>query len=481
MSADGSMPRDSVDDAIDRIRKQPHSIEAEMALLGAILSNNRAADRVIGFLKPEHFFDPVHQDIYTAAVSMIGEGKVADPVTLKGYFEADERLQDVGGSAYLGRLAGSMVTLSNAGDYGRTIVDRFKRRRMADLAQDVGERASVIKLDETADEIAAAFATELDGLRQGTTIGGFAQVRTSVAFEQAAAVAKGEGPRLLKTGFSELDAKLSGGLRKGQFIVLAGRPSMGKSALALQIWRNAGLASAAEGGDGSLSAFDSLEMPSEQLGARALGIESGMSVSAILKGEVDRYGAHAWGKLLEAQKRIDALPLYIDDRAGQTVDMIRAAARALARRPQGLSLLIIDHMQKIRGARADTKRYELVTEVSAGLADLAKELDIPVVALAQLSREVEKRDDKRPHMSDLRESGAIEQDADVVMFVYRQEYYVDREEPQDRDSADYLKWQERKDKCAGRAEIIIEKHRNGPIGSVVLEFDPTLIMFKDRQ
>ena len=449
-----------------------------MALLAAILSNNKVFDRC-SELQPEDFYDEAHKAIFEACHSLIGEGRAADPVTVKDYLSADNRLSAVGGTPYLSRLAGAVVTLGNAPDYARTIKDRATRRQLLALAQDISDRAQVVNLGESATDLAGAYASELDRLQEGLKPGGFQQIRSMTAVELAEAAHKGSGPRPIPTGFVDLDRQLNGGFRNGQFIVLAGRPAMGKSALAMQMAFHAAKVSAAAGG--RAVGFASLEMPAEQLCARILGLETGMAVSAIMTGDIDRYGASAWQKLALTPNTVDVLPLLIDDRPGQNIDMIRGAARAAARRPKGLGILFIDFLQRVRPRRGSNPSiYEHITEVSGGLADLAKELNIPVVALSQLSRECERREDKKPHMSDLRDSGSIEQDADVIAFIFRAEYYHDKERPHPSDLHAMAKWQDRKAQVEGCAEVIIEKHRNGATGSVELGFKSNLIQFTDR-
>ncbi|HEX9490742.1 MAG TPA: replicative DNA helicase [Stellaceae bacterium] len=469
-------------------RSPPHNSEAEQALLGAILVNNSAYHRVSDFLQPDHFAEGVHGRIYAAISRLIDRGQIANPVTLKGLFDQDEALAEVGGAHYLVRLAASVVTVVNAQDYGRTIHDLYLRRQLINIGEETVNEAYTHDLEDNArTQIEAAEKKLFDLATTGQYEGSFRSFQTALtsAIGIAEAAFKRRGHTTgVSTGFTDLD-KLLGGLHRSDLIILAGRPSMGKTALATNIGFNAAdvyrSVTTTDGRtvheDGAVVAFFSLEMSAEQLATRVLSEESGVGSDRIRRGDVSNSD---FDKFVAASQRIASMPFFIDDTPALTIGGLRTRARRLMRQ-QGLGLIIIDYLQLLRGSdvgRGPENRVQEISEITRGLKALAKELNVPVLALSQLSRAVENRDDKRPQLSDLRESGTIEQDADVVMFVFREEYYLRRGEPTRRpEESDakfnerYAQWQENMEKVYGTAEIVVGKQRHGPIGKVTLRFD----------
>ena len=490
------------------LRRLPHNVDAEMALLGAILVNNRAFERVADFLRAEHFVLAEHTRVFDACMRTIERGQIADPVTLKGLFEQDETLAQAGGVAYLARLAECAATPINAGEYGRLVYDLFLRRELIALGEDVVNRAYASEIEERAEQqIEIAEQGLYDLATRGSYEGGFEPFNDTLtsALKLAEAAHKRQG--LLSgapTGFRDLDGKL-GGLHPSDLIILAGRPSMGKTALATNIAFNAALRLRREpdetGGasrtvDGAIVGFFSLEMSREQIATRILaeethrlararsGSERGIPSDHIRRGKVAN---DKFSDLVMASRNLQRLPMFIDDTPALSISAMRTRARRL-KRQHGLGLIVIDYLQLIApspGSRHESRVQEL-SEITRGLKALAKELNVPVLALSQLSRAVEQREDKRPQLADLRESGTIEQDADVVMFVFREEYYVARQQPDphatDRAGQEaYDKWQEKLERVANKAEIIIAKQRHGPIGNIHLHFDAEFTLFRDLE
>ena len=474
-------------------RDPPINYEAEQALLGAILANNGAFERVADFLRPDHFADAAHGRIYEAAQRLIERGQNANAVTLKNYFERDEGLAEVGGAAYLARLQALSVAIINAGDYGRTVHDLYLRRQLIDLGQEVVNDA--FEHDLEADALSQIEATEqkLFALAEtGQTGRDFKPFKDTLAEAIAmteAALKRDSRVAGVATGFQDLD-KLLGGLQNSDLVILAGRPAMGKSSLATNIaynvcsttrWQRA--ADGSEITEPQPVAFFSLEMSAEQLATRILSEQAHVSSSRMRRGEINE---EEFNRVFEANKTLSAHPLYIDDTPALTVSGLRTRARRLKRKV-GLSLIIIDYLQLMQGSsKSSDSRVQEVSEITRGLKAVAKELDVPVVALSQLSRATEQRDDKRPQLSDLRESGSIEQDADVVLFIYREEYYLSREKPTQRDGESNEKfadrqarYEERVNQVASLAEVIVGKQRHGPIGMVTLHFNGEFTQFSD--
>ncbi|MBT3791975.1 MAG: replicative DNA helicase [Rhodospirillales bacterium] len=479
----GNGPHDTYVDVPDL----PHNFEAEQALLGAILINNEAHTRVSEFLLGEHFYDPVHGRIYDACAKLIERHQVANPVTLQSLFEGDEALSDAGGAKYLGRLAATAVTVINAGDYGRTLFDLHLRRKLIELSGEIRTEAASPDLDTSA--IRQIETTEqhlFDLATTGEYEGGFRSFTDvlTTTIEMAEAAYKRDGKLTgTTTGFTDMD-KLLGGLQPSDLVILAGRPSMGKTALATNIAYNAAKACRMvvnEQGqktvaDGAVVGFFSLEMSSEQLATRILAEASGISSDRIRKGELSN---KEFQKVVEANQELARIPFFIDDTPALSIGQLRTRARRL-KRQHGLSMIVVDYLQLLRATldRSSENRVQEVSEITRGLKALAKELNVPVVALSQLSRAVEQREDKRPQLSDLRESGSIEQDADVVMFLYREEYYLSRLEPE-MGTEDHEKWQMRMEESHNLAEAIVGKQRHGPTGTIKMVFTGELTRFSD--
>ena len=460
-------------------RSSPHNIDAERDLLGAILVNNEAATKVNAFLRAEHFYEPVHARIYDAASILIDRGEIADPVTLKSYFDRDEALADIGGAQYLARLAASATTIINAENYGRIIYDLALRRELIDLGEGIVNTAYDADLNETASTQIENAERHLFALAEtGSHEGGLSPVKMAVnlAVKSIEDAFQRDGQLVgCTTGLRDLDGKL-GGLHKSDLLILAGRPSMGKTSLATNICYNAAKAHYNSGGkEGAVVAFFSLEMSAEQLVGRVLAEATEISSEKLRRGDItdDEFA----NRLVPQSAMLAELPMFIDDTPAISIAALRTRARRL-KRSHGLGLIVVDYLQLMKGSGRTDSRVQEISEVTQGLKAVAKELDIPVIALSQLSRQVESRDDKRPQLSDLRESGSIEQDADVVMFVYREEYYEGRKEPTEGTS-EHIEWQERMARVHNMAEVIIGKQRHGPIGNVRLQFQPEFTRFGD--
>jgi replicative DNA helicase len=473
-------------------RAAPHNLEAEQALLGAILVNNEAHDRVSSFLEPEHFYDPLHQQIYETAAKLIATGKQATPITLKTFFENAEPIDaSLTVPQYLGRLAANAATIINARDYGRTTYDLATRRQLILIGEDMVNTAYDSPVDFPPKEQIEEAETRLFALAEtgkyGQGFSAFASALTT-AIEMANNAYQREGGLSgIATALKTLDAKL-GGLQPSDLVILAGRPSMGKTALATNIAYNIARARARslEGRpdlrpddpahDGAVVGFFSLEMSAEQLATRIMSERAGIPSEKIRRGMIDEAD---FKRLVEASQEMASLPLFIDQTGGISIAQLAARARRL-KRQQGLGLIVVDYLQLLTGSsrRASEGRVQEVSEITTGLKALAKELNVPILALSQLSRAVENREDKRPQLADLRESGSIEQDADVVMFVFREEYYIERTKPAEG-SAEWNEWYAKMQQASGRAEVIIGKQRHGPVGTVALQFEANVTRFAD--
>jgi replicative DNA helicase len=470
------------------LRTAPHNIEAEQALLGAILVNNEAHDRVSGFLEPEHFFDPVHARIYETLAKLIASGKQATPITLRTYFESAEPIAPgLTVPQYLGRLAANATTIINAADYGRTIYDLAIRRQLIMVGEDMVNSAYDAPVDfppqEQIEEAEGRLYALAETGKYGQGFMGFGAALTH-AIEMANNAYQREGGLSgIATGLRDLDGKM-GGLQPSDLIIIAGRPSMGKTSLATNIAFNVAKAYKAEKQpdgtdkvlDGAVVGFFSLEMSAEQLATRILSEQSEIPSEKIRRGMIDE---EEFKRLVHVSQQMSTLPLYIDQTGGLSIAQLAARARRL-KRQKGLGLLVVDYLQLLTGSsrRAAEGRVQEVSEITTGLKALAKELNVPIIALSQLSRQVENREDKRPQLADLRESGSIEQDADVVMFVFREEYYVERTKPQEG-TAEFQDWMAKMALISGKAEVIIGKQRHGPVGIVQLQFDSNVTRFCD--
>ena len=461
----------------------PHNIEAEQQLLGAILVNNDIYDRVSSLVKPAHFFEPVHQRIFETASARINKNALASPVTLKAFLEEDEGLRELGGAAYLARLAAAAISAYAARDYAQMIYDLAVRRDLIRLGQDIAAQAQRMDVaSEPKEQIVDAEQRLYQLAEQGVAERGFQSFLKAVtdAVNVANAAYQRDGQLAgVATGLVDMDRKL-GGLHASDLIILAGRPSMGKTSLATNIAFNIarthrrglrpdGTEGTVEGGS---VGFFSLEMSAEQLAARVLSEAAEVPSEQIRRGDLSE---DEFRRFVEAAKALEACPLYIDDTPALPIAQVAARARRL-KRTHGLDVLIVDYLQLLRGLSKDSRVQE-VAEITQGLKAIAKELDIPVIALSQLSRQVESREDKRPQLSDLRESGSIEQDADVVMFVYRDEYYREREKPGEDELDKMAAWQAKMESVHGKAEVIIGKQRHGPIGTVELSFEGQFTRF----
>ena len=456
----------------------PHSIEAEQQLLGAILTNNDIYDRVASVIGPKHFYDPVHARIFEIAAARIAKNNLASPVTLKAFMEDDEGLKELGGPAYLVRLAGAAISAFAVRDYAQMIYDLAVRRDLIQLGRDIAAKAAQVDVaSEPREQIVEAEQKLYKLAEQGQTESGFQSFLKAVtdAVNVAnAAYQRDGGLSGVSTGLIDMDKKL-GGLHPSDLLILAGRPSMGKTSLATNIafnvakaYRRGTLHDGTEGAvDGGIVGFYSLEMSAEQLAARILSEAAEIPSHQIRSGDMTET---EFRRFVDAAKALEACPLYIDDTPALPISQLAARARRL-KRTHGLDVLIIDYLQLVRGTGKGENRVNEISEITMGLKAIAKELNIPVIALSQLSRQVENREDKRPQLSDLRESGSIEQDADVVMFVFREEYYKEREKPGDHELDKMAIWQEEMERLHGRAEVVIGKQRHGPIGTVDLSFE----------
>lgn len=478
-------------------RELPHNVEAEQALLGAILVNNEAGHRVMGFLEPQQFYEPVHGRIFEACQKLIERGQIATPVTLKSYFENDDALVDVGGAQYLARLAGSAVTIINAEDYGRTIYDLALRRELIDLGEDVVNRAYDSDIDDAAMQQIEDAEQHLFRLAEsGEQEGGLQSFQVSLRDAVLAAEAAHKRETRLTgvaTSLTDLD-ELLGGLHRSDLIILAARPAMGKTALAANIAVYAAMSYRGgrnESGewqteDGAVVGFFSLEMSAEQLATRILSDQTEIPSYKMRRGQLSD---DEFQKLVIANQRLEEIPLFIDDTPALSIAALRTRARRL-KRQNNLGLIIIDYLQLVApsGRQRNDNRVQEISEITRGLKALAKDLDVPILALSQLSRAVEQRDDNRPQLSDLRESGTIEQDSDVVMFIYREEYYWARTHPKPKRRQDESEqelnmrmeqWNHDyvTEGRAGEAEIIVGKHRHGPTDTVTVYFSNQFTRF----
>ena len=477
-------------------RLPPSNLQAEQALLGAILANNRAYERVSEFLAPEHFADPIHGRVFQAISRRIEAGQLADAVTLKAEFEHAGVLDEVGGTAYLAQLLTAMVGIINAGEYGRTVHDAWLRRQLIDIGENVVNNAFGGGADGLAgnEQIESAEQALFELATDGTASSGFVTFERALtdailgaerAFRRAGAVSG------LTTGLRDLDSKL-GGLHPSDLTILAGRPGMGKTALATKIAYGAAKALLAEerAQDPNMQpraqvAIFSLEMSAEQLATRLLSEEALISGDRIRRGDI---GQKDFDRFVQVSREISSLPMQIDDTPAITMSALRTRCRRL-KRTRGLALVVVDYLQLMRpsaGTKPENRVLE-ISQITQGLKALAKEMEVPVLALSQLSRAVESREDKRPQLSDLRESGTIEQDADAVMFVYRDEYYLEQRMPKevafdgngDKFHAAMEDWQQKMAKAHNRADLIIAKQRHGPTGTVPLFFESEFTRFAD--
>ena len=478
----------------EEIRNAPSNVEAEAAFIGAVLIDNRIVEEIGAKLKPEHFFAPVHGRVYERILTLMDRKAVVTPVTLKPYFETDEGLKELGGTAYLARLTSDGQGLLNPRELAEQIYDLALLRELITVgrslvagAMDTSESVEPLKQVENAE---AALYAVAEGAQTGSEAQSFSiATRTSLEMIEKALLSGGHISGKT-TGLTSVNEKI-GGLHDSDLIILAGRPGMGKTSLATNIAFNSAdrlrrdLADGIEAKDsvGAATAFFSLEMSADQLATRVLAEQSGISSESLRMGRISREDFQA---LSFASQRLAELPLYIDDTPALSIGALRARARRLKRR-HDIGLIVVDYLQLLQGSgRASDNRVNEISEISRGLKTLAKELSVPVIALSQLSRAVEQREDKRPMLSDLRESGSIEQDADMVWFVYREDYYVAAKEPkvpQETDDAKtheaHATWQAEMERVYGLAELIVAKQRHGSTGKVRLRFEPRITRFSD--
>jgi replicative DNA helicase len=463
----------------------PHNIEAEQAVLGALLFDNEVYQRVGDFLKPDHFYDPLHARIFESASQLIIAGSLADAVVLRSRFERDPGMAEIGGPVYLADLMREAPDGASAVEYAKLIYDLALRRELIRFGQGVAHTAEGSVDDIPATSVLEEAERGLFALAEtgGTqkTLRPFHEALEESMRMASAAYQRGGGLSGISTGIKSLDGKL-GGLHRSDLIILAGRPSMGKTSLATNIAFSVARAYKAEETsdgfrktvDGGVVAFYSLEMSSEQLATRLIADYSGISSYHIRQGNID---AAQFEDIRDAVQEINDIPLYIDDTGGLSIGALTARARRLKRRV-GLDCVVVDYLQLVTGSSRTDNRVQEISEVTQALKALAKELNVPVIALSQLSRQVENREDKKPQLSDLRESGSIEQDADVVMFVYRESYYHERMEPKEG-TEQHLQWEDEMREIRNQADVIIGKQRHGPIGSVKVAFDPERTKFSD--
>lgn len=473
------------------VMQLPRNIEAEQALLGALLANNKAYEKVSEFLRAEHFSDPIHVKVFDVMARLIQKGHVADVITLKNYFEQEGTLSDVGGIAYLIKISESSSFLTNVEYYAQFVYDMYLRRELIATGYDIATDAMSENIEETtARQIEKAEKRLFDLAMHGDGQKGFQDFGSSLnsALELIEKAYQKEGKVSgLPTGLTALDGKM-GGLNDSDLIILAGRPAMGKSALAMNIAYNVAefmfQSDKIDPHDKGVAIF-SLEMSADQLAARILSSITDTPGHKLRTGDLE---LSEFNRIAAAVREYQKLPLYIDDTPGVTINTIRTRARRL-KRTHGLGLIIIDYIQLISGSenkKGEGNRVQEVSEISRGLKILAKELKVPVIALSQLNRGLEQRDDKRPLMSDLRESGSIEQDADIVMFVFRENYYIHNAEPKrsTNETEEHFnkrmeEWVVRDRETANIGEVIVGKHRHGSTGTVKLFWDGEFARFSN--
>lgn len=462
----------------------PHNLDAEQALLGALLYDNEIYHRVADWLKTEHFYDPVHGRIYETAADLIGKGSLADAVVLKTHFEQDDGLREIGGATYLAILIESAADSAAAPEYARIIYELALRRELIRLGDEMSRTAHTDN-EMAARQMIERIEQQLFVLaEEGSSSKGFVSFKQALADAvdtAAAAYERDGGLSGISTGLQSLDRTL-GGMHPSDLIILAGRPSMGKTALstniAFDVARNYQFEIQPDGTKkttkGGVVAFFSLEMSAEQLATRLIADYTGIPGFMIRQGTID---STQYEEIRDAVLEIQSLPLFIDDTGGLPIAALAARARRL-KRTHGLDLIVVDYLQLVTSSKAGEGRVQEISDVTQNLKALAKELDVPVIALSQLSRQVENREDKKPQLSDLRESGSIEQDADVVLFVYREAYYKEREKPRE-DTPEYLAWEEEFRRIEKLAEVIIGKQRHGAIGTAKMAFDGARTKFSD--
>ena len=465
-----------------RIQKEkilPSNLEAEQALVGSVLVNNDIIDEVSGIISSKEFYDPLHSKIFNLIETLHNKGMIANPITLKTSLEKDEGLSEIGGTEYLVKLTRFSSSTKQAIDYAKIIHEKFVRRELVQISQTLSDES----MDDTTEKSGEIIIQDtekslFDLAERGTFNQSFSQFGKALdqTLEMATnAMKNDQGIVGVPTGLTDLDERL-GGFHKSDLIIIAGRPSMGKTALATNIAFHAAKKNSDENKK-SVVAFFSLEMSSEQLSTRIVSEQSRIKSNDIRRGKITE---EEMNRLIETSRNIHELPMLIDETPAITISTLSNRARRM-KRLFGLDLIVVDYIQLMSsGSRRYDGRVQEISEITQGLKALAKELNVPVLALSQLSRATEQRDDKRPQLSDLRESGSIEQDADVVMFVYREEYYLERKEPK-LGSIEHAEWQSKMNEILGSADIMIGKQRHGPTGNVKVEFEAIYTKFKDAQ
>jgi replicative DNA helicase len=461
----------------DQFKELPNNIEAEQAVIGSILVSNDIFDEISTIISNINFYDPMHQKIYEAIESLIYKGMLANPITLKNYFE-DEK-DDLNVPEYLVKITKFSTSVRQAIEYSKIIYDMFVRRELIKISEQTIDSAKLNELDTNGQNIIENSERLLFDLAEkgsfNSSLIKFDEAMKQTIEMASAAYKNEEGIVGVPTGLRDLDDKL-GGLHQSDLIIIAGRPSMGKTSLATNIAFNAAQ-KLQDSGKKSSIAFFSLEMSSEQLSTRIISEQARISSNDIRRG---RISDEQFDKFLETSKNIAELPLYIDETPAISIAAMSNRARRI-KRLFGLDMIVVDYIQLMRGTTYNKDgRVQEISQITQGLKAIAKELSVPVVALSQLSRQVEQRDDHKPQLADLRESGSIEQDADVVMFVYREGYYLQRKEPREA-TVEHAEWQAKMNEVAHLAQIIIGKQRHGPIGNVTLEFEERFTKFKDTQ
>ncbi len=461
----------------NQFKELPNNIEAEQAVIGSILVSNDIFDEINTIISSINFYDPMHQRIFEAVESLIYKGMLANPITLKNYFE-DEK-DDINVPEYLIKITKFSTSVRQAIEYSKIIYDMFVRRELIKISEQTIDSAKLNDLDTNGQTIIENSERLLFDLAEkgsfNSSLVKFDEAMKQTIEMASAAYKNEEGIVGVPTGLRDLDDRL-GGLHQSDLIIIAGRPSMGKTSLATNIAFNAAQ-KLQDSGKKSTIAFFSLEMSSEQLSTRILAEQARIRSNDIRRG---RISDEQFDKFLETSKNISELPLYIDETPAISIAALSNRARRI-KRLFGLDMIVVDYIQLMRGSSLNKDgRVQEISQITQGLKAIAKELSIPVVALSQLSRQVEQRDDHKPQLSDLRESGSIEQDADVVMFVYREGYYLQRREPREA-TVEHAEWQAKMNEVAHLAEIIIGKQRHGPVGKVTLEFEEQFTKFKDTQ
>ncbi|WP_440925506.1 replicative DNA helicase [Candidatus Pelagibacter sp.] len=461
----------------DQFKELPNNIEAEQAVIGSILVSNDIFDEINTIISSINFYDPMHQKIFEAIESLIYKGMLANPITLKNYFE-DEK-DDINVPEYLVKITKFSTSVRQAIEYSKIIYDMFVRRELIKISEQTIDSAKLNDLDTNGQSIIESSEKLLFDLAEkgsfNSSLVKFDEAMKQTIEMASAAYKNEEGIVGVPTGLRDLDDKL-GGLHQSDLIIIAGRPSMGKTSLATNIAFNAAQ-KLQETGRKSSIAFFSLEMSSEQLSTRIISEQARISSNDIRRG---RISDDQFDKFLETSKNISELPLYIDETPAISIAALSNRARRI-KRLFGLDMIVVDYIQLMKGTTFNKDgRVQEISQITQGLKAIAKELSVPVVALSQLSRQVEQREDHKPQLADLRESGSIEQDADVVMFVYREGYYLQRKEPREA-TVEHAEWQAKMNEVAHLAQIIIGKQRHGPIGNVTLEFEERFTKFKDTQ